>query len=51
MAKVNMYGTLCKLVEAAPYQCCLCVLKDLLAAEHENNPPQMKHPFYIRNKK
>ena len=51
MARVNTYGTLCNLVEAAPYQYCLHVLKDLLIAGQENNPPQMKHTFYIRNKK
>ena len=51
MARVNMYGTLCNLVQAAPYQCCLHVLKGLLAAEKENNPPQRKHAFYMRHKK
>lgn len=50
MARVNMYGTLCNLVQAAPYQCCLHVLEDVLAAEQANNPPQMKHAFYIRKK-
>jgi len=43
-----MYGILCNLVQAAPYQCYLRVLKALLAAEQENKPPQTKHAFYIR---
>lgn len=50
MARVNMYRTLCNLVQAAPYQFCLHVLKDVLAAEQVNNPPQTKHAFYIRKK-
>jgi hypothetical protein len=33
------------------YQCCLHVLMDLLEAQQENNLPQAKHPFHIRNKK